>query len=109
VTDTTTLPKWAQQYMCQYIHKLEQDVEYWKHAATAGPEESDTFIVQHGGASDTPLGTGVTVRFKLGNNDGDEAEVRNMGDGTIIVRTPLAAVSVQPRASNSLTIRATAR
>lgn len=48
------------------LERLESDVEYWKAKATAGPEDSNTFI-QGGGldrGSDTPLGNSPRIDFE---------------------------------------------
>jgi hypothetical protein len=95
--DTSKLPKWAR----DYVAKLESDVEYWKDAATAGPENSDTFI-RRGLENDTPLGEGVTIRFKLqGERNAIEARLE---DGALVVRTSWHGIVVLPQASNSIRV-----
>lgn len=56
------LPKWAQ----DEIARLERKVEHWHKKATAGPEDSDVFVVNFG-AEDQPLGLARLLRFEVDN------------------------------------------
>lgn len=98
MNDVTKLPKWAQ----REIERLGRDVEYWKAKATAGPDNSDTFIAQH--PVDTPLGDSPRIRFVLPNGGRIEAhivedhlQVRSEGSS--------GALHVVPSAANSIRLR----
>lgn len=93
------LPKWAQ----QRIETLEANVDYWKKKATAGPENSNTFVTTHGLEVDQPLGTGPTVRFML---KGEVAHAwRNSVDARVTKEGRLLlmgtdSIAVFPQSSN---------
>jgi hypothetical protein len=98
--DVSKLPRWA----AQHIDKLEKDVAYWKELATAGPDNSDTFVswpMDH----PKPLGAGYNIRFVTGPSHGDYIEVRNQQDGSVEVRTAWNAMVVEPKASNTIVVR----
>ncbi len=56
--DESKLPKWAQ----SELSRLRAAEARWKKHATAGPEESDTFIRYWTG--ERPIGRGTTVEFR---------------------------------------------
>lgn len=94
------LPKWAQ----MEITRLESDVEYWKMKATAGPEDSNTFLEY--GMDNTPLGDSPHVVFRTG------AAASNMDDITIHINAERQLqihgnrpISIQPVASNLVYVR----
>lgn len=94
--DITKLPQWAQ----QHIRTLEHNVEHWKKKATAGPEDSNTFIRNYI-ADDTPLGDSPRIAFRPG---GDEFTVYIVND-YLRVEARHGALHVIPSASNSIHLR----
>jgi hypothetical protein len=96
-----SLPKWAQ----QELHRLERDLESWRSRATAGPEDSDTFLWGGGigGEHDKPLGRRAQILFRFGKRWHDEFQVQlkgeelwiNGGDG----------LAVLPHSSNVVKLR----
>lgn len=99
--DTTKLPKWAQ----QEIDRLERNVEYWKARATAGPNNSNTFVRNSHHDDDTPLGAGPIVRFFPGPGRGwaDVVEVNIVGDQVRVCGGDL--LGIFPSSSNSFTVK----
>ena len=97
--DRSRLPKWAQAELL----RLESDVDYWKARASAGPEDSDTFI--HQWEHPTPLGHGPVIRFQLTGDDQfrDGIQVRRSGDAILVHGGD--TLQVEPQASNALKIR----
>lgn len=104
IGDVERLPKWAQ----DRISQLEADVEYWKRLATAGPEDSDTFV-RHYADDDKPLGAGQRISFRWTDGRGEwpgftEIEAYIDGDH-LTVRASNGGLYVQPSASNSIRVR----
>lgn len=93
------LPQWVQ----RELRRLERDVEDWKTQATAGPEDSNTFIQRFG--NDTPLGDSPRVQFRLGEGWHQSIEVRVEGDHVIVHGG--SGLLVEPRAANSISLRPT--
>lgn len=98
--DVSKLPKWAQ----REIERLTNNVEYWQNKATAGPDNSDTFVRRYG-APNTPLGSGETILFiQEGESDARMArgiEVRRDQYGRVVVSTHGSGrLLVLPVASN---------
>jgi len=54
------LPQWAQ----SEITLLRQDNAALRQRLTVGPGDSDTFLIDYGTGTETPLGTGVRVMFR---------------------------------------------
>lgn len=94
------LPKWAQ----SEITRLKSNVNYWKAKATAGPDDSDTFV-WNGLGDMTPLGDSPTVAFypKSIQRGGIESGFHARIDGKRLrVTSPGAEmVLIHPSASNS--------
>lgn len=91
------LPKWAQ----LEITRLEGAVEDWKVKATAGPENSNTFV-RNFGHDDTPLGDSPRVVFKMEGTAGRRDEITvHLTDGRLRVSGD-RAVQIMPSASNSI-------
>jgi hypothetical protein len=98
------LPKWAQ----QRITTLESDVEWWTKKATAGPENSNTFV-RHGFDDWTPLGQFPRIEFRLSERPMDNIEVTLVRyDNAETLRISTGGgdpIIVLPSASNSIYVR----
>lgn len=94
------LPKWAQ----NELYRLRTNETYWKAQALAGPEQSNTFVVQDG-ESIKPLGDSPNIRFNLGPDWHEKIEVRVEGNRVLVYGGDTLAV--MPRSSNYCEIRLT--
>lgn len=100
------LPKWAR----DELDRLERTVDWWKAKATAGPDESDTFVdeITMSGADPAfegrPLGIQPTVRFGP-RADRLSVEVTRRDDGSVDARVPDGQVAVYSYSSNQIRIR----
>ncbi len=93
------LPKWAR----QKIETLRGDVEFWKAKASAGPEDSDTFVATMYGELDRPLGRGETIRFIQGRDEWNREvgiEARLESNGRVFITTRDGPLKITPWASN---------
>lgn len=110
--DITKLPRWAQ----DRIEVLERDKEWWMAKATAGPEDSNTFVHHLMDTPDTPLGDRPLITFvtqctwtdhgALPQDHVAHIDARLQLDaGSIELRTRHGRLSVIPSASNSIIIR----
>lgn len=102
------LPKWAQ----SRIEVLERDVEWWTEKATAGPENSDTFVRQ---AYDKvqPLGDSPRIEYRFSEKAMDSIEAHLViYDGKPALRISSNGgdpIIVTPSASNSIYVRKESR
>lgn len=85
------LPTWAK----QLVRQLDDSVDYWRRKATAGPDESDTFVWGADARGERPLGTGPSIVFRP---DGTQDEFRVYLDGDVL------NVSVGGRMSRALLV-----
>jgi hypothetical protein len=95
------LPIWAQ----EEITRLERSIAWWQAQATAGPDESDTFVQRV--ELEQPLGRRVDIAFHLGEGRGrilaqliDSETVEIMG-----MSRKGGFLRVLPRSSNALRVQ----
>jgi len=93
--DITRLPKWAQD---EFL-RLQYNEVYWKKKATAGPEDSNTFIQHY--PENRPLGDSPRIVYRWG----DQEVMVCIMDGHLRVEAQHGALHVIPSASNSIRLR----
>lgn len=96
------LPKWARDELA----RLERDLEWWQAKATAGPDDSDTFVQEltldmgtAEGHDGRPLGRRPTIRFGP-RADRLAVEATRRDDGSVEVRVPDGQLAFYPVGSN---------
>lgn len=99
MSDVSKLPKWAQ----QKIDTLERDVAHWKEKATAGPEESDTFVAFS--SERRPLGKRAYIEFQvLPGHRGQITAYLDDDAGELVIHGG-DRIMVLPQASNAIRLR----
>lgn len=101
------LPQWAQDELASLRLRLRQDVEHWKRKAFEAclpePGRTNTYVNDPMSDARHGLPSGTRVRFEVGKTDRDWIDVY-VQDGKLMIMAG-DCISIDPRASNTVTIR----
>lgn len=103
------LPKWAREELHELRRRTREAEKLAEDARLATDPDSVDTLLMRGIREPIGLGTGPTVRFRLGDGRGEFIDVRYDSRAELVYMHGDSGIAVLPRATNAIAVRSVGR